>query len=308
MSNVIEQLINVPVGDIIVPEMLLRDAQTTDEKYLTLKGSITDNGVRTALLVSPGVTPGTYILSDGMQRLSISKELGLETVPCRVEDMTESEGYLAQLEMNLTKVDVKPSQYSAHLTAYAHKFPAATIPNLARKLNVSADWLRDRLDFKKLAPLVQTAVDEGQMTMSKAILLKNLDPAIQEQFIEKSMALDQESFARQVGDTKKELAKAKREGRAPQISEFIPEPRSRSKSDLIEELEKLDVIPGLVSGLDGADAGIAVLKWVLRLDPASVAAGKQAWEDAKAAKEEKDARKKAEREAKLAAAADTVRG
>lgn len=311
MSNVINEMIHVPVKNIMIPELLLRDAQTEDEKYLTLKGSIEESGVRTPLLVSPGVTPDTYILSDGMQRLTISKELGLETVPVRVENLSESDGYLAQLEMNLTKVDVKMSQYSRILYQYAQKFPNATIPELSRRLKVSANWLRERLEFPKLSPAVQAAVDDGAMAMSKAILLKGMDFDQQDRFIEKAAMLQQDSFAQQVTEQKKEIAKAKREGRAPAIAEYVPEARNRAKADLLDELENQKYLPALVAGLDPVEAALVTLKWVLRLDPESVAAGRKAWEEEKAAAKAKAELKKAEREAKAKASAEageTVRG
>lgn len=301
--------LEVPTDSIIIPKLLLREAQTEDEGYLTLKGSITDNGIRSPLVVMPGTEEGTYILSDGTQRLSIAKDLGLPTVPVKVENMSESDGYVTQIEMNLARVEVNPKQYSEMLAHYAHKYPTCTVPELARKLNKSPDWLRDRLDFKKLSDNVQTAVLDSSVTMSKAILLKGLEKEVQDTWIEKAMVLDQAAFADQLGTAKKEYNKAKREGRAPAIADYVHEPKIRSKVEVLGELESLASMAYVIDGLtEPTDVYQAVLKWILRSDPKSVETGKAQWESEKAAALERAERRKAEREAKKAEVASDSRG
>lgn len=305
--------VEVSVNSIITPQLLLRDAQTEDEKYVALEMSIKRHGVRFPLVVTPGVQPHTYILSDGTQRLSIVKKLGFATVPVIVENMSESDSYLTQMEMNLTKVEVTIGQQSAFLIKFATKYPECSQKQLADRIGQPVSWVKDRLKFSKLSDIVQKAADEGSISLSRAIMLTGLEKDQQEKLIEQSLGLEQAAFADLVGATKREVAKAKAAGRAVGTVEYIHSFGSRPKADLIEVLESSDRIASLITGattpLEGATL---LLRWALKDDDASRAAGKAKFdEDAKAAAE-KRARKDAEKAAKqaqaTAAATDATRG
>lgn len=303
----------VEPGSIIIPQLLLRQAQTDDEGYAVLRNSIREHGQRMPVLVAPGTEPGTYILSDGMQRLSVIKELGIPTVLVRIEDLDEAELVESQMESNLARVNVPLSQYSRLLTKYAQKFPTKTKAELARRLGVTPGFLDDRLNFTRLCPEIQQLCDESTIGLSKAVLLASLDHDTQKEFIERAGTLQIDQFAKAVSARKSELAKARNEGRAPKAEEFIPTAGQRSKVEIIAESDALKYGMVACQGLTTPIEGYATaLKWVLRLDPASIADGQAKWDAAKKASDERKQRAKEERERKqreASAAVDTsIRG
>lgn len=299
--------VTISVASIIVPKLLLREAMTEEEKYMTLRASILNKGITFPLVVTKGTEDGSYILCDGVQRLSIAKELGFDNVEVVVQDLGDSDRLLAQAEYNLTKVDVKDSQYAVFLVEFAHKFPQFTLPELAAKLGVSRAKLDDYLKFHKLAPAVKTAVDEGTISMSKAVLLTGLETDRQEGFIEKAMTTAHDVFAKAVSDTKKEINKAKREGRAPAINQYIHEFGSRPKAELIEEYTNGKLGATLcIDATTPAEGFRLAIEWALKYDPASKAAGLAKWEQQQVAEAEKRERKKQEREAKQAEAKEAA--
>lgn len=284
---------------IIVPQMLLRDAQVTEDSYAVMRNSIAASGQRYPILVTRGTEPGTYVLSDGMQRLSIIKELGIDKIFIRIEEMNDSEMVESQMEMNLAKVNTKLSDYSKLLVKYAQKFPTKTKKELAARIGVSTAFLDDRLNFTRLCPEIQQLADESTIGLSKAVLLAGLDPEVQKEFIERAATLQIDQFAKAVSARKTELAKAKAEGRSPRPEEYIPSASLRNKVEIIAEsdglTEGLAACASLETALDGWAAGV---KWTLKLDPKSIAEGKQKWDEAKKQQDERKERMKQERERK----------
>lgn len=298
---------DVPLTSIIIPALLLRDAQTNDDKYQALKNSIQKHGIRFPLVVTPGLQKHTYVLSDGTQRLSIAKELGLENVPCIVENMSESDAFLTQMEMNLTKVEATKTQYAAFVIKFANKYPGTTVPEIATRLGQPPSFIKDLLKFTKLSTTVQTAVDEGAISLSKAVMLTGLDKEHQDKLVEDSLSLTQDAFADRVKATKSEIAKAKAEGRAVGSVEYIHSYGSRPKAELIAVLDDANKLASIVgSAGTPMEAATLLLRWTLKDDDASRAAGLQTFNEEKQAAAEKKARREAEKEAKKAAATAAV--
>ena len=80
--------------DILIPEERVT-SQLDPEILDELRESIKEHGILEPLLVAR--VEGKYVLIDGLHRLVIAKELGMDKVPCVVREMREDELLITNL-------------------------------------------------------------------------------------------------------------------------------------------------------------------------------------------------------------------
>lgn len=84
--------------------------QETDY-YRALRESIRENGIRVPLLVRRHpATPGRYEIIAGHTRWTAAREVGLDTVPCIVAELTDDEADIAMGETNIQRPGWLPSE------------------------------------------------------------------------------------------------------------------------------------------------------------------------------------------------------
>lgn len=86
-----------------------------DDKMHELVESIMENGVLTPVIVREDAQGG-YEMISGHRRLFAVKQIGLETVPAIIRDMSDDEATVAMVDSNLQREEILPSE-----KAFAYK-------------------------------------------------------------------------------------------------------------------------------------------------------------------------------------------
>jgi len=297
------------VNDIKESKAALRQVDTTSEEFAQLVESIRTRGILNPVsvrFVKDEETGEQYpMLIDGLHRLTGAREAGLEEIPAQVKECASEKDALAlQAIGNLHRIDTKPHEYAKQIQRMMAHDPLMTKKDVATLVNKSETWVDQRLGLNNLVEEIGKVVDEGKIKLANAYALSKLDEEEQPAWVEKAMTEAPGEFVPKCLDRKKEMDKAKREGRKTRAPEFKPTPRCQKMGDLKQEHEdhkvakKLLKAHGVTKALDAFNLAIA---WVLHLDPDNVAAAKAKWDEdqekAKKKREEataKRAEKKAE--------------
>jgi len=154
----------------------LRGPELESDQFRGLKRSIEAVGILENIIVySDPNQKGKYCLIDGLQRLTIAKELGLETIPCQVRsEVTPMQVLSLQLQANFHRVDTKPAAYGRQIRRFLMEDASLTVNDIANDLGVSAAWVTQRINLHTLTPEIADKVDNGDIKASKAFWLAKL--------------------------------------------------------------------------------------------------------------------------------------
>jgi len=295
----------VKLGEIRENPAALRDVKRDSPKYQELVGSIKAKGILNPPLGRVCQDPQTgeeYIgLIDGLQRFNAAKDAGLEEIPMLLKDMDEGQVLEAQLVTNLHKIETRPAEYAKQLNRLLALSPFLTMSALSENLSISPAWLSERLGLVKLTDSIAKMVDDGDICVTNANHLAKLPPEEQANFSDRAQTDTPQKFIPEVTTRLGEIRSAKREGRDPKPEEFQPNPRVRKVSQVKDELLKGEVGKSLCNkhSLGTAEEGFDMaIKWLLQVDPDSIAVDQAKWEQRKAELIEAKAKRKAERDAK----------
>lgn len=102
-----------------------RDGTENEE----LKESVKENSLLEPIIVR-SFSAGTYEIISGHRRVEVCKELGIQTVPAIVRDMTKDEAIIATVDSNLQREHLLPSEktfaYKMKLEAMKHQGKATS--------------------------------------------------------------------------------------------------------------------------------------------------------------------------------------
>lgn len=149
-----------------------------------LKDSVKENGLLQPIIVR-SFSAGTYEIISGHRRVEACKELGIQTVPAIVRDMTKDEAIIAMVDSNLQREHLLPSEkafaYKMKLEALKHQ-GKATSRQLVGKLE-SADKISESesgrqvqryIRLTHLIPELLKLVDEERIAFTPAVELSYL--------------------------------------------------------------------------------------------------------------------------------------
>lgn len=160
-----------------------------DEEMKRMIESIKKVGAITPAVARP--INGGYEIISGHRRLAAYQELGLETMPVIVRDMTDDEAVIAMVDANLQREHILPSEkafaYRMKLDAIKHQ--GVTSAQLGQKLlsveKVAKDAGESRNQVKRyirltyLIPELLSMVDDGKIAFNPAVEISYLDKAEQ---------------------------------------------------------------------------------------------------------------------------------
>jgi ParB/RepB/Spo0J family partition protein len=290
----------VAISDIRTNPVALRELQKDSEAYHNLVADIGRRGILLPITVMEKTDEATnevfYQIIDGLHRFSGACDNNLEAIPGVVLDISENDVVETQIAANLVKVDTKPVEYTKALQRMFSVNPTLTVPELAERISQSTAFIMQRLSLLKLDPTIQKLVDQGEIKLANGYSLAKLPKEEQHEWTDRAMALPPAEFQPAVNARVKEIAEAKKTGRASGPVEYQAVARLRKLAEIKKEIDAAtpEVGPALCaqSGVTTAAEGFALaLKWVASLDVNSVNAGKQKWEAQRKASDE--ARKKA---------------
>lgn len=172
------------------------------QEFAHLKESITNNGLTTAIVVTPAHKRGNYLLIDGRRRLEIFKSLGLETIPALIIKNKSREDYcLMAVLYNIHRLNITGAelirtiiqlfevhgynendiilncgrlanieagkQYKSDKRKVEEKFE-----QLVKKLGYTARYLRELVDvYEKLEPEIFELCEEQDLDLPHRALL-----------------------------------------------------------------------------------------------------------------------------------------
>ena len=146
-----------------------------------LAASIKENGILQNLTVVPDPeNEDMYLVVIGNRRLQAAKKAGLETVPCVVTDMEESDQALTMLTENMQRKDLSLIEEADGFQMCLEDF-GINISTLAEKTGFSKTTVRHRLNVAKLDRDILTEKmndSEFQLSITDLALLekvKNID-------------------------------------------------------------------------------------------------------------------------------------
>lgn len=266
----------IPEGDRVTleltqiqePHQALRGPERHDPKYHELRESIREKGVYTPILVRPD--GDGYILIDGMQRFTISKEVGRRTIPARVLDVTPEEALEIQIIANVHRIETTPVQYAEQIRLMMTLRPDLTLPQVAVKLGKSPNWIKSMLRLVNLEPDIAAIVESGKITVWNAQALAKLPPKEQREYLVMAQNLKPAEFSPKINA----IARKLKEGRkGDRVKKFVQVDHFQKMSSVRDEIrhgavrKELFRICGKVTP---ARAFRLALEWVLHRDPISV--------------------------------------
>lgn len=149
-----------------------------------LKESVKENGLLQPIIVR-SFSAGTYEIISGHRRVEVCKELGIQTIPAIVRDMTKDEAIIAMVDSNLQREHLLPSEkafaYKMKLEAIKHQ-GKATSRQVVGKLE-SADKISESesgrqvqryIRLTHLIPELLKLVDEERIAFTPAVELSYL--------------------------------------------------------------------------------------------------------------------------------------
>ena len=149
-----------------------------------LKESVKENGLFQPIIVR-SFSAGTYEIISGHRRVEACKELGIQTVPAIVREMTKDEAVIAMVDSNLQREYLLPSEkafaYKMKLEALKHQ-GKATSRQVVGKLE-SADKISESesgrqvqryIRLTHLIPELLKLVDEERIAFTPAVELSYL--------------------------------------------------------------------------------------------------------------------------------------
>lgn len=163
-----------------------------DEEMQSLKESIAEVGVLTPVLARPNPNGDGYELISGHRRLAACQELGKDTLPVIVRNLTDEEAVIAMVDSNLQREHIFPSEkamaYKMKLSAMkrqGERTDLSTLSQVATKLDAAkeigkqAGESRDQvfrfIRLTNLIPEILKLVDDEKIAFTPAVELSYLD-------------------------------------------------------------------------------------------------------------------------------------
>ena len=161
-----------------------------DKPLKELADNIKSMGVLQPILVRPLKGAGRlptymeqYEIVAGARRFRASKLTGIETIPARVQELTDEQAMEIQIIENLQRVDINPLDEAEGFQALidTKKYNA---DSLADKIGKSKVYVYQRLNLNNLSKEAMKLLAEEKMTVTHAIIISRLNKEQKEQIIE----------------------------------------------------------------------------------------------------------------------------
>jgi ParB family chromosome partitioning protein len=169
-----------------------------DEELERLKESIKESGVLVPALAR-SKADGGYELISGHRRMAACKELGLETIPVIIRELTDEESIITMVDANLQREHILPSEKAF---AYKMKYEAMkrtpgrkengdqvghqtkSIDELAANSPDSRNQIQRYIRLTNLIPELLQMVDENKIALTPAVELSYLSEEEQKILLE----------------------------------------------------------------------------------------------------------------------------
>lgn len=180
----LERVQNIPLSELHPFKDHPFKVQNNEEMKRMIE-SIKKVGAITPAVARP-LENGGYEIISGHRRLAAYQELGLETMPVIVRNMTDDEAIIAMVDANLQRETVLPSEkafaYKMKLDAIKHQGKTSvqvaekllSVEKVAEDAGESKDQVRRYIRLTYLIPELLAMVDEGKIAFNPAVEISYL--------------------------------------------------------------------------------------------------------------------------------------
>ena len=146
-----------------------------------LEESIKENGLLQPI-IARSFSAGTYEINSGHRRVEVCRELGIQTIPAIVRDMTKDEAVIAMVDSNLQREHLLPSE-----KAFANKMKLEALKHQGKTYGQVVHKSRDNISDSEsgrqvqryirltyLIPELLKLVDEERIAFTPAVELSYL--------------------------------------------------------------------------------------------------------------------------------------
>ena len=152
-----------------------------DLEFSELVNSISESGIITPIIVRPKVGVGYEVIS-GHRRWEACKELGIESIPARVEYIDDDEATILMVNSNIQREHVLPSEkafaYKMRMEAMKHQGKATssqlgtklrTLDAMGKEVDESRNQIHRYIRLTYLIPSILQMVDDGRIAFNPAV-------------------------------------------------------------------------------------------------------------------------------------------
>lgn len=181
MASASSEVVYLKVDEIEVPEERVT-SYMDDETLAELRESIKEKGILQPLLVAK--VNDRYVLIDGLHRLAVAKDLGMERVPCVVKEMDERELMITNFIVNRQRGRSNPADEARMVVKLVSEFKMS-LDEVASALNISRRtaerYYRIGVGCREEC---MKALETGQLSVSCAEWIASVgDPEIQARLV-----------------------------------------------------------------------------------------------------------------------------
>lgn len=308
LENNTEDFQKIDITLVVPNPIALRTVRVESESFLELVEDVKHRGIQhppSARVVDvEGVKQ--YQLVDGLHRYTAALHAGQKTIILKVSEMSDEEVAYQQIAMNSHTTDTRPAEFTKMLQHLINLKPLNTLAEIAKSIGKNPEFVKTRLQLLKIEnPQIVALVDDGAISLSNAYGLARLPVEEQLDFMTAAQSETAKDFAAMVTERCRVIADAKRGSRKPQDKGFIPTPKMRKFAILKDAADDTTLVANLASQVTTVEDAVELtLKYVVQLDPQSVATAKKAYDANQAA--EVKAREDAKQKRLDAAAAKTA--
>ena len=157
-----------------------------DLEFSELVDSISESGIITPIIVRPKVGVGYEVIS-GHRRWEACKELGIESIPARVEYIDDDEATILMVNSNIQREHVLPSEkafaYKMRMEAMKHQGKATssqlgtklrTLDAMGKEVDESRNQIHRYIRLTYLIPSILQMVDDRQIAFRPAVEISYL--------------------------------------------------------------------------------------------------------------------------------------
>lgn len=170
MENLIQKILIDLIDD---PKIAMR-SNVDDDELDELMASMREHGLIQPVSVRPvGLR---YEVIAGHRRTRAARLLGWTFLDCVVKNVDEHEGEILKMHENLLRRDVDPVDEACFIGEIMHK-KNYSVPQLARMINRSDQYIRDRLDVFDMPDFLQNYLQQKRISLGAALWINRIGNA-----------------------------------------------------------------------------------------------------------------------------------
>ena len=297
------ELKDVPLTNVHVSEVKIREAKKNHAKYEEMTLSISTFGVMIPAVARPWEDedgkriPGHVELADGQQRFSILTDLKKEFLPCKIMELTDEDIQVLQMILNEHRIPQTVKEKLEQYKKFIFMHPEYSHQEVADLFCTKVEDFRRVLKLDNLTDNAMELADKGKIKASAAYALATIPEEHQtDELIKKSMEMAAGEFINWCASHRKAIRTAEKEGKKEVGSIIVPHPLKRAELIKIWESKKVEI-----ESMDPDDEDMPytqgafdMIQFCLQVDPETLATKEAAKAASNAAAAEERATKRKE--------------